>query len=186
MKLVSHFDEFPEMMTVNETADLLRIPRPTVYYLINKGKLPAVRISGRWRIRRSEVQSALNLHPVRANQIEKKDRDILVVEDDPLHQKLYHKFLSREGIRSDIAATGKEAISALKQKAYDQVFLDLQLPDQPGDEVYTALKNIEPDLPIVVATGYPDSHILDRILLHGPILVIRKPLDLSLLSRALG
>ena len=185
MQVVSHFEEFPEMMTVNETADFLRIPRPTVYYLINKGKLPAVRISGRWRLRRSEVQTALNLQPAKPTATEPKQREILVVEDDPAHQKLYANFFTRKGVKNRIAGTAKEAIQALKRNSFDQVFLDLQLPDQPGDEVYTAIKNIEPDLPIVVATGYPDSRMLEKILLHGPTLVIRKPLDLSLLARAI-
>lgn len=185
MQVVSHFEEFPEMMTVNETADFLRIPRPTVYYLINKGKLPAIRISGRWRVRRSEVQSALNLHPAKPSELETKPRNILVVEDDPSHQKLYQNFFNHQGVQSQIAGTGKEAIQALKLRSFDQVFLDLQLPDQPDDELFTAIKNIEPDLPIVVATGYPDSDMLDKILLHGPTLVIRKPLNLSLLARAI-
>ena len=36
----------------------------------------------------------------------------------------------------------------------DFVFLDLKLPDVSGDEVYSQLKAIHPDLPIVVITGF--------------------------------
>jgi len=43
----------PELMTVKETAEYLRIPLPTVYYLVQRGQLPAVQIGGRWRIKRS-------------------------------------------------------------------------------------------------------------------------------------
>ena len=46
-------DESPELMTVKETAEYLRIPLPTVYYLVQRGQLPAVQIGGRWRIKRS-------------------------------------------------------------------------------------------------------------------------------------
>ena len=37
----------PELMTVKETAEYLRIPLPTVYYLVQRGQLPAVQIGGR-------------------------------------------------------------------------------------------------------------------------------------------
>jgi len=43
----------PELMTVKETAEYLRIPLPTVYYLVQRGQLPAIQIGGRWRIKRS-------------------------------------------------------------------------------------------------------------------------------------
>ncbi len=43
----------PELMTVKETSEYLRIPLPTVYYLVQRGQLPAVQIGGRWRIKRS-------------------------------------------------------------------------------------------------------------------------------------
>ena len=45
----------PELMTVKETAEYLRIPLPTVYYLVQRGQLPAVQIGGRWRIKTSTV-----------------------------------------------------------------------------------------------------------------------------------
>ena len=56
MQVVQSTDSYPELMTTAETAEFLRIPRPTVYYLINKGRVPAVRISGRWRVRRSLLE----------------------------------------------------------------------------------------------------------------------------------
>lgn len=45
----------PELMTVKETATYLRIPVPTVYYLINQGVIPAIQIGGRYRIKRSQI-----------------------------------------------------------------------------------------------------------------------------------
>ena len=67
---------------------------------------------------------------------------------------------------------------------FDFVFLDLKLPDIPGDEVYGQLKAMHPDLPIVVITGYPDSEILSRILSHGAVTVIKKPIEYEQLNRA--
>ena len=58
-------------------------------------------------------------------------------------------------------------------------------PDIPGDEVYTRLKALYPHLPIIVVTGYPDSEILSRILAHGPVTVLQKPLKYELLDKTL-
>ncbi len=80
--------------------------------------------------------------------------------------------------------TGAEAISLARKQKFDFVFLDLKLPDVPGDEVYAQLKEMHPDLPIVVITGYPDSEILSRILGHGPVTVIKKPIEYEQLNKA--
>lgn len=47
--------ELPELMTVKETSEYLRIPIPTVYYLVSRGQLPGVQIGGRWRLKRSLI-----------------------------------------------------------------------------------------------------------------------------------
>jgi FixJ family two-component response regulator len=42
-----------------------------------------------------------------------------------------------------------------------------------------AAKEVDPDLPIVIITGYPDSDMLDRILAKGPVTVLKKPLQME-------
>jgi DNA-binding NarL/FixJ family response regulator len=65
------------------------------------------------------------------------------------------------------------------------MFLDLQLPDAPGDQVYKTAKQIDPDLNVIVITGYPDSEILDRILEVSPVTVLKKPLKVEQLNQAM-
>jgi excisionase family DNA binding protein len=43
------------LMTVKETAEYLRIPLPTVYYLVQRGQLPAIQIGGRWRVKKDAL-----------------------------------------------------------------------------------------------------------------------------------
>ena len=83
-----------------------------------------------------------------------------------------------------IVGTGKEAVAALEKQKFDLCFLDLQLPDITGDEVYAIAKQQQPELPIVIITGYPDSQMLDNILQHGPVTVLKKPLHLEQLQQA--
>ena len=59
---------------------------------------------------------------------------ILVVDDDDLNRRLMRVLLTHAGHRVDVASNGLEAIDAVKQKKYDIVFMDLQMPDMGGIE----------------------------------------------------
>ncbi len=170
-------EDVPELMTVKETSEYLRIPLPTVYYLVQRGQLPAIQIGGRWRIKRSRLDS----------EILKKDESgqptVLVVDDDPGLQALFKQFLKKAGFGRIVVGTGAEAISYAERQRFDLVFLDLKLPDIPGDELYAKLKKLYPDLPIVIITGHPDSDILTKILASGPVTVIKKPIEYEQLNR---
>jgi excisionase family DNA binding protein len=170
-------EDSPELMTVKETAEYLRIPLPTVYYLVQRGQLPAVQIGGRWRIKRSLLDRDV-LKTEGAGQ-----PTVLVVDDDAALQTIFKQFLKKAGFGRIVVGSGTEAISYAEKQKFDLVFLDLQLPDMSGDEVYLRLKEIHPDLPIVIITGYPDSEILSKILQIGPVTVIKKPIEFEQLNR---
>jgi len=159
------------LLTVKETAKYLRIPLPTVYYLVQRGQLPAIQIGGRWRIKKSSLDK----------DILKEDKSgqptVLVVDDDESLQNLFRVFLKKIGFSRVVVGTVKEALAALNKQKFDLIFLDLKLPDGPADDVYNAARKEQADCPIVIITGYPDSEMLDRILAKGPITVLKKPLD---------
>jgi excisionase family DNA binding protein len=169
----------PNLMTVKETAKYLRIPLPTVYYLVQRGQLPAIQIGGRWRIKKDSLDRDV-LHEEREGQ-----PTVLVVDDDKGIQSMFKLFLKKCGFSRVVVGTGEEAIAVLKKQKFDLVFLDLVLPDFNGDEVYYEAKQIDPDVPIVIITGYPDSQILDNILKHGPVTVLKKPLKSEQISQTL-
>ncbi len=168
--------ELPELMTVKETSQYLRIPLPTVYYLVQRGQLPAVQIGGRWRIKRSLLDRDV-LKSEGAGQ-----PTVLVVDDDAQLQTVFKQFLKKAGFGRIVVGTGAEAISCVERQRFDLVFLDLQLPDISGDEVYVRIKEMQPDLPVVIITGYPDSEMMSRILRNGAVMMIQKPIDFSQLN----
>ena len=165
------------LLTVKETAEYLRIPLPTVYYLVQRGRIPAIQIGGRWRIKKSALDRDI-LREERQGQ-----PTVLVVDDDPGLQDLFRAFLKRIGFSRVVVSTAKEAINSLRKQKFDLMFLDLQLPDAPGDQVYKTAKQIDPDLNVIVITGYPDSEILNRILQVSPVTVLKKPLKLEQLNQ---
>jgi len=165
------------LLTVKETAEYLRIPSPTVYYLVHLGKIPAIQIGGRWRIKKSALD-----HEV-LRQDKQGQPTVLVVDDDLSLQDLFRTFLKRIGFSRVVIGTATEAIRSLRKQKFDLMFLDLQLPDAPGDQVYKAAKEIDPDLNVTSNHWLPDSEILDRILQVSPVTVLKKPLKLEKLSQ---
>ena len=165
------------LLTVKETAKYLRIPLPTVYYLVQRGQLPAIQIGGRWRIKKDALDKDV-LKEDRAGQ-----PTVLVVDDDESLQNLFKVFLKKVGFSRVVVGTVKEALAALEKQRFDLLFLDLKLPDGPADDVYEAAKEIDPNLPIVIITGYPDSAMLNRILTRGPVTVLKKPLKMEQLKQ---
>src|SRR6201997_5272281 len=165
------------LLTVKETAEYLRISLPTVYYLVQRGKIPAIQIGGRWRIKKSALD----------HEILRQDRQgqptVLVGDDDLGLQDLFRTFLKQIGFSRVVVGTATEAIKSLRKQKFDLMFLDLQLPDAPGDQVYQTAKQIDPDLNVIVITGYPDSEILDRILQISPVTVLKKPLKIEQLNQ---
>lgn len=168
------------LMTVKETAEYLRIPLPTVYYLVQRGQLPAIQIGGRWRIKKESLD-----RDVLRNEENGGQPTVLVVDDDENLQEMFKLFLKKAGFSRIVVGNGKDAVAALKKQKFDFCFLDLVLPDMSGDEIYKEAKTIDPELPIVIITGYPDSDMLDNILKMGPVTVLKKPLELDQLNQTL-
>jgi DNA-binding NtrC family response regulator len=144
---------------------------------VQRGQLPAIQIGGRWRIKKNALDKDI-LKEEKSGQ-----PTVLVVDDDESLQNLFKLFLKKIGFSRVVVGTVKEAIAALEKQRFDLVFLDLKLPDGPADDVYDFVKREQPDCPIVIITGYPDSEMLDRILAKGPITVLKKPLKTEQLQQ---
>jgi DNA-binding NtrC family response regulator len=150
-----------------------------VYYLAQRGQIPAIQIGGRWRIKKSSLDRDI------LRQEKQGQPTVLVVDDDLDLQELFKSFLKKIGFSRVVVGTAKDAISSLEKQKFDLMFLDLMLPDAPGDRVYKTAKHIDPDLNVIVITGYPNSEVLDRILQISPVTVLKKPLTIEQLNQTI-
>ena len=112
---------------------------------------------------------------------------ILVVEDTPVNQKVAQHLLARFGFRSDVAASGQVALSALEQRAYDLVLMDIQMPEMDGLEATRRIRARWPerDLHIVAMTANVATEDVRRCYEAGMDAFLPKPIDVASLARML-
>jgi two-component system OmpR family response regulator len=78
---------------------------------------------------------------------------ILVVDDEPYITDLISTALRFEGFAVDVAATGSEALQALRKHRHDLVLLDVMLPDMEGIDVCRRMREIGNRVPVVFLTA---------------------------------
>ncbi len=77
----------------------------------------------------------------------------LVVEDDPVSAKLIDTALRGEGIISEMASCGEDAIDLAKHYDFDIMVLDLRLPDIEGFEVVRRIRSAKVRTPVLILSG---------------------------------
>jgi len=102
---------------------------------------------------------------------------ILVAEDETDLRTLYKSLLERQGYRVLLAENGLEAVSLFKkhQAIVDLAILDVVMPKMNGKEVFKAIQEINPGLPVFFSTGY-STHLMDEeFLASNGLRVLMKP-----------
>lgn len=80
---------------------------------------------------------------------------ILLVEDKPRLQDLFHRELERAGHRVSSAACGQEALTYCQREPVDTVIIEIPLRDGDGLATISALRRRDPALRIVALSGEP-------------------------------
>jgi len=119
-----------------------------------------------------------------------KKRTILVVDDEPSQRQLLGGFVESLGFRAEEAASGEEALEAIRRAAPDMVLLDVRLPGISGIEVLAEIRQIAGDLPVLLITAHADLRQAVAAMKGGADDYLAKPVDLdeleAVISDALG
>ncbi|MBT8352228.1 MAG: response regulator, partial [Deltaproteobacteria bacterium] len=112
---------------------------------------------------------------------------ILLVDDEDMVIDVGQRMLNRLGYKVMTAKSGKEALQTyqMKNHSIDIVIIDMIMPLMGGGETYDRLKKIDPDLKVLLASGYSIDGQAREILDRGCDGFIQKPFDLANLSKKL-
>ena len=75
------------------------------------------------------------------------------------------------------ASNGREALDIVRGGDVDVILMDLSMPDQGGVEVLAAIKAREPDLPVLILSGFPETHYATTLLRQGASGYLNKECD---------
>ena len=113
---------------------------------------------------------------------------VLVVEDNPVNQKVALMMLRKLGVRADVAGNGKEGIEILKSVPYDLVLMDCQMPEMNGYDAVARIRKLEGRnrrVPVIAMTAEALEGSREKCLAAGMDDFISKPVKPKDLLRAL-
>jgi DNA-binding NtrC family response regulator len=108
---------------------------------------------------------------------------LLIVEDRDSLRRMLERALGQEGYEVATAADGRAGMRLLGERAFDFVLTDLKLPDVSGLEVLEASRTAQPQVPVVVLTGYGSVGTAVEAMKLGAYDFLEKPLEIDDLSR---
>jgi len=104
---------------------------------------------------------------------------VLIVDDESSIVFSLGEALSDANYRVITAATGEKAVREAKESSPDIVLLDMKLPDIDGLKVLKQIKEINPDLPVIMMSAYADVPTAIQATKNGALNFIEKPLNLE-------
>jgi CheY-like chemotaxis protein len=108
---------------------------------------------------------------------------ILLVEDNPLVREFAAQLLQDLHCQVTVAGEGEEAIGLLRLQRFDLVFSDVVMPGVGGLELAKMVGAEQPDMPVLLATGYSDELLNND---GRNFTVVSKPYDATILRKAIS
>ena len=111
----------------------------------------------------------------REKEIPMKGKPILIVDDERNIRLTLSRALEILNVETDTAANGEEALTKLKEKEFGLVLLDLHMPGVQGMEVLRQLREIRPDIRVIIITAYGTVGLAVEAMRLGAVDFVQKP-----------
>lgn len=112
-------------------------------------------------------------------------QSLLLVDDEPQIRQVVQQMLEYLGYTVKIAASGKEALEIYDSATMDLVLLDMTMPDMDGGQTFDRLRQLNPAIKVVLASGFSLQGPAEEIVKRGCKAFIKKPYSLHNLSDTL-
>ena len=111
---------------------------------------------------------------------------VLLADDEDILLMVMAEALRGAGYEVAAAATGTQAITAIRNGAFDVVVTDLTMPDHSGWEVAAAARAADPEAGVIVLTGWTDMTEVPTEHASRVDRMLQKPVDIHALSAAVA
>jgi len=105
--------------------------------------------------------------------------NILVVDDDENMGSAFREFLTAEGHQPTIVSNAQDAVRNVAESQPDLVFMDIRMPGTDGLEALRRIREIDPNLLVIIMTAYGSSQTSIEAVRLGAFEYLTKPLDLD-------
>jgi DNA-binding NtrC family response regulator len=106
---------------------------------------------------------------------------VLIVDDEDRFRSTMRKLLTAEGLEASTCGSATQALDELKKNHYDVVILDVRMPEMSGVEALPKIKEIDPDIEVIVLTGHASVETAKSIIRNGAYDYLLKPYSIETL-----
>ncbi|MBE2220826.1 MAG: response regulator [Anaerolineae bacterium] len=108
---------------------------------------------------------------------------VLIVENEPFVLDAMEEILSTVGFKSICVRDGNRGIDTYKERSgeIDIVILDMNLPGMTGSEVYRVMQQVNPNVKVIVSSGYDELDVVERLGESKPASILKKPFNAQML-----
>ena len=103
--------------------------------------------------------------------------NILIVDDEKNYPTIIGEILQEEGYTSLTASSGMEALDILNSELIDLVLTDVKMPGMGGIQLLEKIKEIKPDIPVIIMTAYGSVEKAVEAMHKGAYTFILKPFE---------
>ena len=112
---------------------------------------------------------------------------VLVIDDEEPVRQVASEILGYLGYSVVMAGSGEDGVKHVREGMRpDVVLLDVIMPGLNGFQTLRKLREIEPDLPILICTGYSDRKAAESLVTEGADGFVNKPYDIETLAKQIA
>ena len=104
-----------------------------------------------------------------------KGLKVLIAEDNPINMMIASRFLDKWGVSYSKAKNGLEAVSLFRERDFDVILMDLEMPEMDGYGALNEIRKANTDIPVIAFTAAVFDHMKDKLTLSGFNDYIQKP-----------
>ncbi|TXE19337.1 response regulator [Psychroserpens burtonensis] len=150
---------------------LLKSHNTDIDFISEKGKGSTFFFEATFEISRNNKEDLSTI-----NSLHNTEAHILVVDDNKINLLITKKNIEKiKGHTCETTSNGRQSISIVKDKNFDLILMDINMPDMDGFEVTKHIRMFNPDIPILALTALNSNEIEEKAQKSGINQVITKP-----------